>query len=87
VAQFEQLVRNIGKVLEAAGAGWSDVVRVLFLCVGKENVAALREARTRIWSEIYPDGSYPAATFVVVEGLALDELLVEAEVTAVVATA
>jgi enamine deaminase RidA (YjgF/YER057c/UK114 family) len=83
-AQFEQIVRNMEKVLTAAGAGWGDVVRVLFLCVGKQNVQALREARTRVWSRLYPDGAFPAATFVLVEGLALDELLVEVEATAIV---
>lgn len=84
VAQFEQAIANVGKVLEAGGATWSDVVRVLFLCVGKENVQPLREARTRKWAEIYPDGSYPAATFVLVDGLATDDLLVEVEATAVI---
>lgn len=85
VAQFEQAIANVGTVLESAGATWDDVVRLLFLCVGKENVQPLREARTRKWAEVFPDGKYPAATFVLVNGLATDELLVEVEATAVIA--
>ena len=84
-AQLAQVMHNIERILGAAGAGWSQVVRLVILCVGKENVAPLREARTGLWARLYPDGDYPSATFIVVEGLASEEFLVEVEATAVVA--
>lgn len=83
-AQLAQVMHNIERILHAAGAGWSDVVRLVMLCVGKENVVPLREARTRLWTELYPAGDFPTSTFIVVDGLASDEFLVEVEATAVV---
>ena len=84
-AQLHRVMENVGGILEAAGASWSDVVRFVVLCVGKENVAALRAARNELWGRHYPDGKFPTSTFIVVDGLASDEFLVEVEATAVVA--
>ncbi|MGH2735732.1 MAG: RidA family protein, partial [Actinomycetota bacterium] len=81
-AQLEQVTRNIERILTAAGAGWTDVVRAIFYVVGAANIAAARAARAALWPRLFPDGSYPASTFLLVAGLASEEFLVEIEVTA-----
>lgn len=84
-AQVQQTVANVERVLAAAGAGWSDVVRMVVYVVGAENVAPVRELRETLWRKLYPDGRFPTSTLVVVDGLASGEFLVEIEATAVVA--
>jgi enamine deaminase RidA (YjgF/YER057c/UK114 family) len=84
VAQFEQVMDNLGGVLRGAGASFADVVKYTMFVVGRGNVAAMREARSALWSELYPDGRYPANTLLVVDGLASPEYLVEIEAIAAV---
>jgi 2-iminobutanoate/2-iminopropanoate deaminase len=81
-AQTEQVLHNIGAILEACGASFSDVVRFTAYVVGREHLDGFRAARSRLWQDLYPDGSYPTSTLLVVSGLASDEFLVEIETTA-----
>ena len=83
-AQMRRVMQNVGEVLAGAGAEWAHVVRFIVYVVGAENAAAVRSARAELWPELYPDGNYPASTFLVVDRLAAEEFLVEVEATAVV---
>ena len=80
-AQAEQVFKNVGAALAAAGAGWDDVVKMNGYMVGMhgERVAAYREVRQRFLKE----GALPASTLVGVERLVDPELLLEVEVVAV----
>jgi enamine deaminase RidA (YjgF/YER057c/UK114 family) len=80
-AQAEQVFKNVGHALGAAGAGWDDVVKMNGYMVGMhgERVAAYREVRQRFLKE----GALPASTLVGVERLVDPELLLEVEVVAV----
>jgi enamine deaminase RidA (YjgF/YER057c/UK114 family) len=82
-AQSEQVFRNIGAALKAAGAGWDDVVKMNGYMVGMhaERVTAYREVRQRF---LKPD-ALPASTLVGVERLVDPDLLLEVEVVAVAA--
>lgn len=84
-AQSEQVFRNVGTALAAAGAGWDDVVKMNGYMVGMhaERVNAYREVRSRFLKE----GALPASTLVGVERLVDPELLLEVEVVAAVGTA
>jgi enamine deaminase RidA (YjgF/YER057c/UK114 family) len=81
-AQSEQVFRNVGAALKAAGAGWSDVIKMNGYMVGlsAERVGAYREVRQRYLQE----GALPASTLVGVEALVHPDLLLEVEVVAVV---
>jgi enamine deaminase RidA (YjgF/YER057c/UK114 family) len=81
-AQSEQVFRNVGHALAAAGAGWDDVVKMNGYMVGMhaERVAAYREVRSRFLKE----GALPASTLVGVERLVDPDLLLEVEVLAAV---
>ena len=80
-AQSEQVFKNVTAALEAAGAGWGDVIKMNGYMVGMhgERVAAYREVRGRFLKE----GALPASTLVGVERLVDPELLLEVEVVAV----
>jgi enamine deaminase RidA (YjgF/YER057c/UK114 family) len=77
--QFTQAFENIGMVLAAAGMAKTDLVKVtVFVTVpGPETVAIYRKARDQ-WME----GHAPAATYLVVAGLAHADYLVEIEAIA-----
>ncbi len=81
-AQSEQVFKNLGAALKAAGAGWGDVVKMNGYMVGlsAERVNAYREVRTRFLKE----GALPASTLVGVQALVHADLLLEVEVVAVV---
>lgn len=78
-AQTVAAMRNVEAALQAAGAGWGDVVR--------RTVYTLRpteyETITRAIDEVTGGAAHPAQTIVGVTGLALDGLLIEIECTAV----
>ena len=80
-AQTEQVFKNVAAALKAAGAGWSDVVKMNGYMVGMhgERIDAYREVRSRFLKE----GALPASTLVGVERLVDPELLLEVEVVAV----
>ena len=82
-AQSEQVFANLGHALRAAGCGWGDVIKMNGYMVGMnaEAVRAYREVRQRFLKE----GKLPASTLVGVERLVHEDLLLEVEVTAVVA--
>lgn len=78
-AQMEQVFANIGTVLEAAGMTKKNVVKLTVFVTqpGPEAVALYRTLRDQ-WFE----GHAPAATYLVVAGLAHSDFLVEIEAIA-----
>ncbi len=76
-AQTRQVFENIGHVLEAAGAGFSNVVEFTTYVVGRDSVAGFIEGRNQVFPGIFPNGGYPPNTLLVVDGLVREEFLVE----------
>ncbi len=76
-AQLSQTFANIERVLEAAGATMSDIVKVTIYLTDMANFPKIVEARKR-----YFTAPYPADTTVEVSALALPELMVEIDVIA-----
>ena len=81
-AQVRQIFENLGNVLKTAGGSFADVVELMYYIVGRESLPAFMEARTAVFDEIFPDGNYPTATLLVVEGLASEDFLVEVSAVA-----
>ena len=82
VTQTRQVFENLGHVLKTAGGSFADVVELMYYIVGRSSVAGFMEARTAIFDEAFPDGNYPTATLLVVEGLASEDFLVEVSAVA-----
>ena len=79
-AQVAQVWRNLTSVLAYAGGSVADIVKITVFTTDiayRPAIAAARDA-------VFPNGSYPASTFLVVQSLARPELLVEIEAIAVI---
>jgi 2-iminobutanoate/2-iminopropanoate deaminase len=79
-AQAEQVFKNLQAALEAAGAKFSDVVKMNTYITDMAKAPAVREVRARYFGQ-----TAPASTLVQVPALARPELMLEIEVIAVVA--
>ena len=79
-AQAEQVFKNLEAALTAAGAKFSDVVKMNSYITDMSKVQAVRDVRAQYFKD-----ATPASTFVEVKGLVRPELLLEIEVVAVVA--
>jgi 2-iminobutanoate/2-iminopropanoate deaminase len=78
-AQAEQVFKNLQTALTAAGAKFSDVVKMNTYITDMDKAPAVREVRARYFGE-----TTPASTLVQVVHLARPELMLEIEVVAVV---
>jgi reactive intermediate/imine deaminase len=78
-AQAEQVFANLEAALKAAGATFSDVVKMNTYVTDMAKAPAVREVRARYFGEVTP-----ASTLVQVVALARPELMLEIEVIAVV---
>ncbi|MDJ0608759.1 MAG: RidA family protein [Kiloniellales bacterium] len=76
-AQIHQTWRNLLTILEGAGMGPENLVKVNTYLTRQEDIALAREIR-----ETLLDGAEPASTLVIVAGLAHPEWLVEIEAVA-----
>ena len=78
-AQAEQVFKNLEIALTAAGAKFTDVVKMNSYITDMSKIQAVRDVRARYFGEVTP-----ASTFVQVAGLVRPDLLLEIEVVAVV---
>jgi len=83
VAQFEQTLRNIVTIVEAAGGGATDITRLTWFVTDKREYLARQrevgEAYRRVLGR-----HFPAMSVIVAVGLIEDRALVEIEATAVI---
>jgi enamine deaminase RidA (YjgF/YER057c/UK114 family) len=77
-AQARRVFENLTRALEAAGAGWSDVVKLTYFVVDVAALAAIRAVRDEFVDRTRP----PTSTLVQVAGLAHPDLLLEVEAVA-----
>ena len=83
VAQVRQVYKNIGTILESAGASFRNVVQFTTYLTRRDVIESFLEARNRIVDDLYLDGDYPPSTLLIIDGLIDEEMLLE--VTAVAA--
>jgi reactive intermediate/imine deaminase len=78
-AQVEQVFRNIGTALSAAGVGWSQVVKLTYYILDIGDLAVVRAVRDRYVNAEAP----PASTLVQVSALVSPAFRVEIDAMAV----
>ena len=76
-AQSDIAFSNMVKVLEASGFGLGDVVFMKSFLTRREDRDGYQKMRSKYWGDIKP-----ASTFLIVQGLARPEFLVEVEAVA-----
>lgn len=79
-AQTEVAFQNVRTVVEACGGSVGDIVKLTIYVTDPAYRPAIVAARQRH----FPDGAYPASTYLVVAGLAVPQLLVEVEAVAMI---
>jgi enamine deaminase RidA (YjgF/YER057c/UK114 family) len=77
-AQTRLVFENLARALEAAGAGWPDVVKLTFFVVDVAELGTIRAVRDEFVDRNRP----PTSTLVQVAGLAYPDLLIEVEAVA-----
>ncbi|MBH5389955.1 RidA family protein [Bradyrhizobium diversitatis] len=77
-AQFANVVVNIRRVLDEAGAGMQDLVKVNVLLTRASDVAAMNA----LYAGAFGPPPYPARTTCVVQALPRPEMLIEIEAVA-----
>lgn len=77
--QTQVAFERLGSMLEAAGSGFSRVLKVTVYTTDRRFVPVIRAVRQRVFAQA---STFPASTFVVVAGLAEPEYLVEVEAVA-----
>ncbi|MFG1399938.1 RidA family protein [Roseixanthobacter pseudopolyaromaticivorans] len=78
-AQAEQVIQNIKAIVEAEGGSLADVCRLTIYLTAREYLPTVMEVRRKYFKD-----PFPAATAVVVSGLANVDWLVEIEATAAI---
>lgn len=76
-AQAELVWQNLAAILDSAGMGFEDLVKITGYIVGQENFKAYSAVRSRVLCD-----ARPASTAIVVPALALPGWLVEIEAIA-----
>jgi reactive intermediate/imine deaminase len=79
VAQARQVFRNVGQVLEAAGAGFGDVVKVTIFVTDIADRARINPVRQEVFR-----AARPASTLVEVSALAVVGAKIEVEAVALI---
>jgi enamine deaminase RidA (YjgF/YER057c/UK114 family) len=82
-AQTVQALENVRAVVEAAGAGMRDIIRLQTFLVSADDIAGFMRARQEVFPHHFPDGVYPPNTLLVVSRLVRADLRVEIEAMAV----
>jgi enamine deaminase RidA (YjgF/YER057c/UK114 family) len=82
IGQMEQALKNIVTVVETAGGQASDLVRLTWYVIDKQEYLAAQAEVGAVYRRVL-GRHYPAMTMVVVSGLVEDEALLEIEATAV----
>jgi len=83
VEQMEQTLCNIVDVVESAGGAVSDIVRLTWYVIDKQEYVARQREIGAVYRKIL-GRHFPAMTLVIVAGLVEDRALLEIEATAVI---
>jgi enamine deaminase RidA (YjgF/YER057c/UK114 family) len=83
-AQVDQVFLNVSHILEAAGASFRDVVKLGTFLTRSSDIPAFGRKRKAFFSNLFPEGEFPASTLVVVAGLADPNWLIEIEAHAMI---
>ena len=81
-SQLRQIFENLRLALESTGGGLESVMKLTTYVVGEPMVAEFYAARDELYPELYPSGSYPPNTLLVISALVRPDLLVEVDAIA-----
>jgi enamine deaminase RidA (YjgF/YER057c/UK114 family) len=80
--QCAQVFANIGAALASQGAGFPNIVEFTSYLVHSQDIGKFVEYRAREYPRLFPDGSYPTNTLLIVDRLVREEFLIEVSAVA-----
>src|SRR5262249_19323195 len=80
--QVEQVFENLGAILGDLGAGFDSVVQFTTYLTKADHVGVWMSARSALFPRLFPGGTYPPNTLLVIERLVRPEFLLEIEAIA-----
>ena len=83
-AQCAGAFRQIGAALEAAGAGWRNVVQFTTFLVHSQDIPKFYAWREREYPKMFPDGKYPPNTLLIIDRLVQEQFLLEIQTIAAI---
>jgi enamine deaminase RidA (YjgF/YER057c/UK114 family) len=75
--QLKQVFANIDAALRSAEMSWGNVVQFTTYLVHSQDIPKFMEFRERHFPDMFPDGSYPPNTLLMVDRLVKEPFLVE----------
>jgi enamine deaminase RidA (YjgF/YER057c/UK114 family) len=81
-AQCTQVFANIEAALASAGAGWAQVVQFTTYLRRAQHIPNFMAFRKREFPRLFPSGTYPTNTLLIVDGLVREAFLVEVQTIA-----
>jgi enamine deaminase RidA (YjgF/YER057c/UK114 family) len=76
-AQVNQVFANIGDLLRDLGADFEQVVQLTTYLTSADSIPAFMSARAALFPQLFPGGTYPPNTLLVIDRLVKPEFLVE----------
>jgi enamine deaminase RidA (YjgF/YER057c/UK114 family) len=81
-AQCSGVFGQIEAALESADAGWGNVVQFTTYLVHSQDIPNFMQWRLREFPRMFPNGSYPPNTLLIVDRLVQEQFLVEVQTVA-----
>lgn len=81
-AQCSGVFAQIEKALQSAGAGWGNVVQFTTYLVHSQDIPEFMQWRLREFPRMFPGGTYPPNTLLVVDRLVQEQYLIEVQAVA-----
>jgi enamine deaminase RidA (YjgF/YER057c/UK114 family) len=76
-AQVNQVFANIGDILKDLGADFEQVVQLTTYLTGADSLPGFMSARSVLFPKLFPGGTYPPNTLLIIDRLVKPEFLVE----------
>ncbi len=76
-AQVNQVFANIGDLLKDLGTDFEQIVQLTTYLTGADSIPAFMSARAALFPKLFPGGTYPPNTLLVIDRLVKPEFLVE----------
>lgn len=83
-AQFHQVFRNLGNVLEGLGAGFDSVLKFTTYMVHSQDLESFMSLRRELFPKLFVGPDYPPNTLLIIDRLVREEFLIEVEAIAAV---
>jgi enamine deaminase RidA (YjgF/YER057c/UK114 family) len=81
-AQCSGVFAQIGEALKSQGAGWANVVQFTTYLVHSQDIPKFMAWRLREFPKMFPNGTYPPNTLLIVDRLVHEQFLIEVQTVA-----